>query len=383
MRFALGFATAIAVYISLNYYVFSRGRWVLPEESNLASLCKWTFIGLSLSYLLGRILQGVALNPLSTALVWIGAMWFAALLHFFLAALLIDLCRLLRWAVPFLSASPVAPRTAQGIAAAVITVVVAVLALGQLNSRSLVVRRLSLTVPLQPEEQRLANRTLHVAVASDIHLGTLVSNDKLKRTVAAINLLQPDLVLLVGDVVDEDLGPVLKRDLGATLKTLRPPLGVFAVTGNHEYIGGVEKACQYLTDHGVTVLRDTVVEVGGVALVGREDRSALRFMKLERKPLADLVRDLDRRLPLIVMDHQPFELEEAADLGVALQLSGHTHHGQLWPVNFITGAIYELDWGYLKKGDTHFYISCGAGTWGPPVRTSSRPEIVSIRLRFE
>jgi predicted MPP superfamily phosphohydrolase len=222
-----------------------------------------------------------------------------------------------------------------------------------------------------------------VAVASDIHLGTLVSNDKLKRTVAAINLLQPDLVLLVGDVVDEDLGPVLKRDLGATLKTLRPPLGVFAVTGNHEYIGGVEKACQYLTDHGVTVLRDTVVEVGGVALVGREDRSALRFMKLERKPLADLVRDLDRRLPLIVMDHQPFELEEAADLGVALQLSGHTHHGQLWPVNFITGAIYELDWGYLKKGDTHFYISCGAGTWGPPVRTSSRPEIVSIRLRFE
>jgi predicted MPP superfamily phosphohydrolase len=383
MRFALGFATAIAVYISLNYYVFSRGRWVLPEGSNLASLCKWTFIGLSLSYLLGRILQGVALNPLSTALVWIGAMWFAALLHFFLAALLIDLCRLLRWAAPFLSASPVAPRTAQGIAAAVITVVIAVLALGQLNSRSLVVRRLSLTVPLQLEEQRLANRTLHVAVASDIHLGTLVSNDKLKRTVAAINLLQPDLVLLVGDVVDEDLGPVLKRDLGATLKTLRPPLGVFAVTGNHEYIGGVEKACQYLTDHGVTVLRDTVVEVGGVALVGREDRSALRFMKLERKPLADLVRDLDRRLPLIVMDHQPFELEEAADLGVALQLSGHTHHGQLWPVNFITGAIYELDWGYLKKGDTHFYISCGAGTWGPPVRTSSRPEIVSIRLRFE
>ena len=82
------------------------------------------------------------------------------------------------------------------------------------------------------------------------------------------------------------------------------------------------------------------------------------------------------------MDHQPFALHEAAETGVDLQLSGHTHHGQMWPFNFVTSAIYELSYGYLRKQNTHYYVSCGYGTWGPPVRTSSRPEIVDITLNF-
>ena len=99
-----------------------------------------------------------------------------------------------------------------------------------------------------------------------------------------------------------------------------------------------------------------------------------------RMPIEELMAQVEPGYPVILMDHQPLGLEEAASQGVHLQVSGHTHHGQLWPFNYITQAIYEQDWGYLRKGATHYFISCGAGTWGPPVRTTSRPEIVQILL---
>jgi len=117
-------------------------------------------------------------------------------------------------------------------------------------------------------------------------------------------------------------------------------------------------------------------------IVGREDRSYNRGSARRRKSLEELMKGVDRSLPVILMDHQPFALEEAVSHSVDLQLSGHTHHGQLWPFNFITKRVYELSWGYLKKGATHIYVSCGVGTWGPPVRTGNRPEIVNIKLSF-
>jgi predicted MPP superfamily phosphohydrolase len=93
--------------------------------------------------------------------------------------------------------------------------------------------------------------------------------------------------------------------------------------------------------------------------------------------------EVDKSYPVILMDHQPFRLAEAEANGVDLQLSGHTHHGQLWPFNLITKKVYELSWGYKKKGSTHYYVSCGVGTWGPPIRTANRPEIINIKLQFE
>ena len=95
------------------------------------------------------------------------------------------------------------------------------------------------------------------------------------------------------------------------------------------------------------------------------------------------MKGVDHSMPVILMDHQPFGLHEAVENGVDLQLSGHTHHGQLWPFSFITKRVYELSWGYLKIGDTHFYVSCGVGTWGPPVRTGNSPEIMNIILSFD
>jgi len=131
------------------------------------------------------------------------------------------------------------------------------------------------------------------------------------------------------------------------------------------------------------MLRDkTVILSNGVQLIGRDDRDSERMGNTTRKPLPKLIEGLDKNYPIIVLNHQPFNLGDAVNEGVDLHLSGHTHHGQLWPLNYMTNAIYELSWGFLKKGNTNFYVSSGYGTWGPPVRIGNTPEIVVFNLTF-
>jgi predicted MPP superfamily phosphohydrolase len=199
--------------------------------------------------------------------------------------------------------------------------------------------------------------------------------------VKLINAQNPDIILLVGDTFDEDLGPVIRNNMGQQLQMLRSKMGIFAVTGNHEYYGNPAVAVKYLEDHGIKVLQDTTVVVGGLLnLIGRNDRQSISMLHKQRKPLDELVKESNPKLPIVLMDHQPFHLEEAEQNGVTLQLSGHTHHGQMWPFNYITSAIFEVSHGFYKKGNTSYYVSTGYGTWGPPVRTGNRPEVVVITL---
>jgi len=147
--------------------------------------------------------------------------------------------------------------------------------------------------------------------------------------------------------------------------------------------GGIEAVTDYLQSHGITLLRDSVITLSnGIVLVGREDREAHQFTRKNRRSLGELLKNIDRKKPIILIDHQPVNLQEAVENQISLQLSGHTHHGQLWPFNYMTAAIYRISQGYRKIGNTHFYVSCGYGTWGPPIRTSSRPEIVALKLIF-
>ena len=160
---------------------------------------------------------------------------------------------------------------------------------------------------------------------------------------------------------------MIRNNLGETLRKIQSKYGVVAITGNHEYIGGVEPACRYLVEHGITMLRDSWVKIGGsVYVVGREDISIRGFTGKTRKPLSELMAEVDKSYPIILMDHQPFRLEEAEKNGADLQLSGHTHHGQLWPFNFITKKVYELSWGYKKRGNTTIAFHAGSEHGGRP-----------------
>jgi predicted MPP superfamily phosphohydrolase len=380
INFIIFFSVFLLLYGLINYYVFLRGWQSIPADSPIRTPYALVFWTIALSFIAGRFLERAAITPFSTAVVWVGSFWFAAFAYFTLSALLIDLLRLINYVVPFFPSfvTDHIARTKAVLAIGVTSAVVIALVAGYFNAKNPRLR--TLDIP----KSAGSLKTLNVAVASDIHLGTIIGNGRLNRIVETINNLHADLVLLPGDIVDEDLAPVIKQNLGETLRTIKAKYGVFAVTGNHEYIGGVEEAYKYLMDHGIRVLRDEVVTVNGnITLVGREDRSISQFAGKKRKSLPELMANVDKRFPIIMMDHQPIGLNEAVDAGVDLQLSGHTHHGQIWPFGWITEAIYEVSWGYLKKNQTHFYVSSGAGTWGPPVRLGNTPEIINLRITID
>jgi uncharacterized protein len=220
-------------------------------------------------------------------------------------------------------------------------------------------------------------------MVSDIHMGSLTPKNRITRMAGKINSLNPDIIVLAGDMLDEDVGPVIKRDLGSALKNLSAPLGVYGITGNHEYIGGVDEAAKYLTDHGIELIRDSVVRINdSFYLAGREDLSIETFAGKKRKSVEDLLKLAGDDLPVILMDHQPFNLDRSAAAGADLQLSGHTHHGQLWPLNFITRSIFPISRGHGEVNGMQVYVSNGIGTWGPPMRLGSRPEIVNLKIKF-
>lgn len=376
-QFAVFLTIVISVYTLVNFYIYFTGLHALPE--NFRILYSITYLFLFSAYIIGRFLERKFLNPFSAFFVWIGSFWLGAMVYYLMFVIFVDVCRLLNLIFSFLPVSFYSTEYKLIFFLAVNYAVVLIVIFGYLNAINPVIKKLKINI-----DKKAGNlNSLKIAVASDIHLGTIINRRRLRKIVDKINSTESDIILLPGDVVDEDIGPVIKQNAGELLRTLKAKYGVYAITGNHEYIGGAEAACKYLTEHGIIELRDKSVLIdNSFYLVGREDRASKGFAGILRKPLNVLLDEVDRSLPVILMDHQPVHLEEAEKNGIDVQFSGHTHHGQLWPFNFITKKIYEVSMGYKKKGNTHYYVSCGVGSWGPPIRTGNRPEIIQLEITF-
>jgi hypothetical protein len=382
VQFLIFFGIVLTVYSLVNYYIFSRGLRTLETGNPLRIWYIIGFIFLSASFILGRVLEKVYLSHLSDLFTWAGSFWLAAMLYFFLIVLVVDLVRLADYFVPFLhhvSDFLVFRKPYLITIMAAVSVFLLVLA-GHINAISPVVREIKINTG-KPNSQFT---TLTIAMASDIHLGTIVGKKRIGKIVEKINGLDADIILFAGDLVDEDLAPVIRQNLGATLSRLNAPLGVYAVTGNHEYIGGAEKAVSYLQNHGIKILSDTAIKLTEhLYLAGREDFESRRFEDFTRKDVSEIMQDVPQEAFTIMMDHQPVAIREASDAGVGLLLCGHTHHGQLWPLNFVTDAVFLHSFGLKQFDETMVYVSNGVGSWGPPVRIGNRPEIVRITLHFE
>ncbi|MDD5544665.1 MAG: metallophosphoesterase [Acidobacteriia bacterium] len=382
LNFVVFLTAFFSIYGLLNAYIFLHGWNAIPGGSALRSAYAVVFWVAAFSFIAGRVLERFWLSPLSDTLVWIGAFWFGAMIYFFLIALGLDVLRSINhfysFFPRFISANYAQAKYIG--AAASIGVVGLLLIGGHINA---LIPRVT-PVALQIHKKTEGPKSLNIVAASDIHLGTIIGRHRFDHIVEKINSLHPDVVLLCGDIVDEDVGPVIKENLGEALRNIQSKFGVYGITGNHEFIGGVEPASVYLRAHGVNLLRDQAVKVNNsFYLAGREDRSFNRRGQRRRKSLAELLQNVDPTFPVVVMDHQPFGLKEAIQAGVDLQLSGHTHHGQLWPVNYLIRSMFEVGWGHRQIGQTHFYVSNGVGTWGPPVRIGNRPEIVNLQISFE
>lgn len=229
-------------------------------------------------------------------------------------------------------------------------------------------------------------REITLVAIADVHLGRVSGVGVLSRAIDLILPHEPDAVLFLGDMLDDHIAvdeAGLKRELGR----IKPRYGHLGILGNHEYISGpIGTSIEILERNGIKVLRDEYAVLGSeIVLVGRDDRSKTRRESIPRKSIEGILEGLDetvRQLPVVVLDHQPYNLEEAERAGALLQLSGHTHNGQLWPYNLVVKRIYENARGHYVRGNTNYIVSIGTGTWGPPLRNNARPEVWLIRLVF-
>ena len=377
ITFLIFFSIVLLIYSSVNYYLFVRG---LQAFSLTQSMKRWyipIFWTIAASFIVGSILERTLSSATGEWIYRIGSFWLAMMLYLTIAVVLIDLVRVLNYFFHFLPAfSPVMKFRLGLIVLSLASVIVIA---GHINALWINVKEIPLTI----HKKVTGSPEVKILMASDIHLGALIGERREKRLLEIVQEQKPDLVLLCGDLVDGEIAPVLRKNLGRHIQEIDTQLGVYAILGNHEYIGGIDKTLPYLKGINIKVLIDeTVTLTDGIQLVGRNDRASGRDVGAP-KPLAELLAGLDPTKPVIVMNHQPFNLQEAADANVDLHLSGHTHNGQLWPFNYLTEAIFELSWGYLKKGNTNFYVSSGYGTWGPSVRTGNRPEVVIFKLKFD
>ncbi|MDR2476051.1 MAG: metallophosphoesterase, partial [Bacteroidales bacterium] len=191
-----------------------------------------------------------------------------------------------------------------------------------------------------------------------------------------LNSEEPDIILIAGDIIDNHLLPLQEQHISESFHRLKSTYGIYAAVVNHEYIAGIDKSIAFLQEAGICVLRDSVALVDSTFfVVGRDDRS-----NRNRLPLETLTHSLDKSKPVILLDHQPVRLEETEANNITLQISGHTHHGQLIPISWITRLMFEKPYGYLKKGNSHIYVTSGIGIWGGKFRIGTQSEYVVIKL---
>ncbi|ETT66067.1 MULTISPECIES: metallophosphoesterase [Paenibacillus] len=373
---ASGFAMLLILGL-VNFYIGYHG-WLLIDEwfSGVSSAVFWTlFILIAFAYVIGMIPWPKSVKPIARFFKVIGSYYLACMEFAIITLPLADLLYvILGW-------SGIDRTYYIAEAGGTILILLAVfLVWGSINAWSTVIRTHSI-----PIDKSIGTSTpLTIAVASDLHLGNIVGNRHLKKMVSQMNAMQPDVILLAGDVLDDSIEPFIRNSMSEQIKQLKARYGVYAVLGNHEYYGGsIKEYTDLMSSIGIKVLQDEVEEVAGTYIVGRKDKTAEAMEAGGRQSVSSLLEGLDLTRPVIMMDHQPTGFDVAAQAGVDVLLSGHTHRGQIAPNHWITKRLFELDWGYLRKDNLHVVVSSGYGTWGPPIRLASRSEIIKLEVMLE
>ena len=351
---------ALAVMLVMQGFVSLHVWRVLPFSTPV----KVVILLLMLAALACMVLQFKSDNvPLgvATAMYEIGNSWLIISFYLLMAFLLLDIGRLVHL-VPatWLKDNAVTSIILTGL---MLTTFIA----GNIHYHNKQRQEINLTTD-KPLE-----RPLKIVMLSDMHAGYHNRRDEVGRWVDMVNAEKPDLILIAGDIIDGRVRPLKAQGTTSELKRFNAP--AIACLGNHEYITGLDEALSLLKDTGIRILRDDTVTIAGVTIAGRDDRS-----NPGRKSVEQLVQGVDRNNYIILLDHQPYHLEEAEKNGVDLQLSGHTHRGQVWPLNWVTRAMYECDYGQWQRGKTDYYVSSGIGIWGGKFRIGTDSEYAVINI---
>lgn len=369
------FHTIVTVgYLLPNIYVFLRvGQLFINKGYKLYYTLIYLLLALLYPYVgfVSRLNSGVFFDSLSVVASYILPFY----LYLFLSVLLYDVFLLVNLAVRVVPAER-RKRTGYKVSclSAIIVLSVVVVLAGAINFNTIRVSDYRIEVP--GKSSKLDH--LKIAFASDFHLKMQTELHFVERFAAEIAAIQPDLLIYGGDIV-EGRGDGAKMDqIAKILSKIQVKYGVFAVLGNHESYSALAKG-HFFDKAGMQVLCDSVVMPGqSFNLAGRFDD---RYR--ERKATKELLQSANGALPVILLDHRPTGIEENSKTVADVQFSGHTHNGQLFPLNLIIDSIYRIGWGYEKIENTHFFVSSGIMLWGPPVRTIGKSEIMVVEVVFK
>ena len=392
------FSLILGLYFGLNIYVGVRAPFFFrlalsPLAAVVYGLCY------ALLFLSWFIAVWTSVGALGGVLRVVGGYWMVASIYLFGGFLLADILLLIGKLPVFASLVERLPPHARTLAGIfVILCAFSVTAYGAVHARSVK----TVTYRIEPVNPSPAGE-LRIALISDLHLGTWVDAVWLDGIVDRINGLQPDIVCITGDIFDNNLESIHDLERYAEVfRQIRAPHGVYACLGNHD----VERASfrrqdgegaadeswrpgqpgrirQFLTESNIVLLEDEMVLVDDrFYIAGRPDVSPIGVRGHSRLAVHELVANRDTGLPLILIEHQPWDIPVAAAAGVDLLLSGHTHKGQVFPGNLVTRRMYLVDYGYHQEQDTHIVVTSGAGVWGPPVRVGTNSEVVIIDYKW-
>lgn len=356
------FLSMIAAYLCGNAYIFIRALQTLsgfPLGGKVVfSICYWLA---TFALVISLFVRNVEMPGfLSQSLFSIGSTWLVFTLYMVLALLLTDIARIfLPIAKPYGFIIPLG-------------FTICLLTYGYFNYKHPDINRLDIKL-----DKPLEGNPIKVVAISDIHLGNGTRKTQLKKYIETINAENPDLIVIGGDLIDNSLLPLYQQNMVEELNQLKAPMGIYMVPGNHEYISGIEESEKFLKGTPIRLLRDTVVTLpNGLQIIGRDDRSNRR-----RLSLADLIEKADTSKPTLLLDHQPYEVAKKDSIGIDIQFSGHTHHGQVWPLSQFVENMYEQSYGYQKWPHSHVYVSSGLSIWGPPFRIGTDSDMAVMTIR--
>ena len=387
-------------YIALCWYLWRRAiRWMGCCHHIFEH--KWVQIGMFVVYAFLACSIVIAFflphSGFQRFIKLVSNYWLGILLYILLTVVVADLLRLLLKRLKFPHKEKLFSTGGHAVVGTICLCIICVFSLvGIFTAHHTVVTRQDFTI----EKDGGNLDSLHIVLIADLHLGYSIGDDHMKQMVKKINELDPDLVLVAGDIFDNEYEAVKNPDqVAETLSGIRSKYGVYATYGNHDIeepilagftFGGKDKKKQsdprmddFMQKAGFTLLQEKGVWIDdSVYLYGRPDYDRPGRGIKERKTPEEITKNLDKSKPILVLEHEPRQLQELADAGVDAQLCGHTHDGQMFPGNLTIDLLWENAYGYIKKDGMHSVVTSGVGVFGPDLRVGTISEIYDLHVNF-
>ena len=372
--------TFFLLYSSLHLYIFIKIKGALSPGTLITIFLILFMAVMVIAPVIVRVSERHGFEPSARLISYIGYTWMGLVFLFFSFSLAIDLYRLFIHASGLilqrkLSYLLPSPRTVFVIT---LLITAAIALYGYFEARYIRNETIIIKSPKIPKEVG----TLTIAQISDVHLGLIVREERLKRILREVKRAEPDILVSTGDLVDGQIGNL--TGLAELLNAINPRYGKFAITGNHEFYAGLEQAVHFTDKAGFTILRGEAADIAGIInIAGIDDPTGRQFGLFRGISDRALLSELPREKFTLLLKHMPVIEGNASGL-FDLQLSGHTHKGQIFPFTLITRLFFQNYSGLTHlPNNSYLYVSRGSGTWGPPIRFLSPPEVTVIKLVHE